>query len=149
MMKRLLFLLVLALMTVGAQAQVLDVEDVEDTVYTVHSIDQRQFWQLVGNWDLEDWTPRNERPVVVDFCAKWCRPCRLLEPILSDLAQYYHGDVDFYLIDVDQNPDIVSAFEIRSIPYVLMCPLQGKPQAVIGYKPQQEYTRIINQMISQ
>lgn len=137
--------LLLALMTMTVNAQRL-VEDT-DTVYTVHSMTQAQFRQVIADYDAREWQMRNERPVVVDFYADWCVPCRRLEPILRNIAHYYQGEVDFYRINVDKNQDIAGAFEIRSIPYLLICPLKREPKGITGLYPEQEYIRIINQVL--
>lgn len=144
-MKRILFALLLALaaMSVNAQQRV----DNPDTVYTVHSIDQDRFKDVIADWGAADWNMVSPRPVVVDFYADWCMPCRRLAPILRDVAQYYHGEVDFYRINVDDNPDIASAFEVRSIPMLLICPLQGDPKSLVGLYTMQEYIRFIDQAL--
>lgn len=130
-------------MSVNAQQRV----DNPDTVYTVHSIDQDRFKDVIADWDATDWNMVSPRPVVVDFYADWCMPCRRLAPILRDVAQYYHGEVDFYRINVDDNPDIASAFEVRSIPMLLICPLQGDPKSLVGLYTMQEYIRFIDQAL--
>lgn len=144
-MKRILFALLLALaaMSVNAQQRV----DNPDTVYTVRSIDQDRFKDVIADWGATDWNMVSPRPVVVDFYADWCMPCRRLAPILHDVAQYYHGEVDFYRINVDDNPDIASAFEVRSIPMLLICPLQGDPKSLVGLYTMQEYIRFIDQAL--
>ena len=130
-------------MSVNAQQRV----DNPDTVYTVHSIDQDMFKDVIADWGATDWNMVSPRPVVVDFYADWCMPCRRLAPILRDVAQYYHGEVDFYRINVDDNPDIASAFEVRSIPMLLICPLQGDPKSLVGLYTMQEYIRFIDQAL--
>ena len=119
------------------------VEDL-DTVYTVHSITQDRFAKQIADWNARDWKMVSPRPVVVDFYADWCVPCRRLDPILRDIAHYYGGEVDFYRINVDKNPDIASVFQVRSIPYLLICPLDEEPKEIIGLYPKQEYIRVIN-----
>lgn len=145
-MKKLLFSLLLALVAFGAKAQRYDVNP--DTVYTVHSMTQDGFKELIADYRAADWTMRNPRPVVVDFYADWCRPCKLLEPILRQVAQHYNGEVDFYRINVDDNSDIADVFQIRSIPFLLICPLEGDPKSVIGLYSKQEYIRVINLALS-
>lgn len=130
-------------MSVNAQQRV----DNPDTVYTVHSIDQDRFKDVIADWGATDWNMVSPRPVVVDFYADWCMPCRRLAPILRDVARYYHGEVDFYRINVDDNPDIASAFEVRSIPMLLICPLQGDPKSLVGLYTMQEYIRFIDQTL--
>ena len=143
MIKRYLVLLVVGLIAWGANAQV--VVENPDTVYTVHSISQEQFKVLVADWTARDWEMVSPRPVVVDFYADWCMPCKRLNPILREIAQHYEGKVDFYRINVDQNSDICEVFQIRNIPYLLVCPLEGEPKNVIGLYSRQEYIRVFNQ----
>ncbi len=150
MMKRVLFVLLVALTAIGASAQHDNAQDDRvDTVYTVHPITQDQFKQLIADYEARDWNMVSPRPVVVDFYADWCGPCKRLEPILRDVAHHYQGAVDFYRINVDQNTDIAVAFQVRSIPYLLICPLQGEPKEVIGLYPMEEYIRVIDLALGQ
>ena len=145
-MKKILIVLLLALaaMSVNAQRYVED----RDTVYTVHAINQVQFADLIADWQASEWALVSPRPVVVDFYADWCGPCRRLAPILRDIAQHYQGEVDFYRINVDENPDIAAAFEVRSIPMLLIWPLDGDPKTLVGLYSMQDYIRIINQVLA-
>ena len=120
-----------------------------DTIYTVHPINQQEFRELIADWSARDWVMVSERPAVIDFYADWCQPCKRLEPILRQVAQHYEGTVDFYRINVDDNPEISDVFQIRSVPYLLICPLKGEPKSVIGVYPQREFIRVINQALSQ
>jgi thioredoxin len=144
-MKKLFFAVLLTFVTLSISAQG-NVEN-PDTVYTVHSIDQDRFKDVIADWGARDWKMVSPRPVVVDFYADWCGPCRRLAPILREIAHYYQGEVDFYRINVDDNPDIAAAFEVRSIPMLLICPLNGEPKTVVGLYAKQEYIRVINQAI--
>ena len=151
MLRKVLFmmLLVAALYTPDAAAQRLDYDGDLDTIYTVHPINQVEFRERIADWTARDWVMVSERPVVVDFYADWCQPCKRLEPILRQVAQHYEGTVDFYRINVDQNSEISDVFQIRSVPFLLICPLKGEPKSVIGLFPQREYNRVINQALSQ
>ena len=144
-MRRILFFLLVTLsLALDANAQRYHVDEEGNTTYMVQTINQDQFKELIADWGARDWRVVSPRPVVVDFYADWCAPCKRLAPILRDIAQYYHGEVDFYRINVDNNPDIAAAFEIRSIPLLLICPLEDDPKTVTGLYPMQEYIRVIN-----
>ena len=113
----------------------------------MQNIDQDQFKELIADWGAKDWVMRSERPAIIDFYADWCAPCKRLEPRLRQIAQIYNGEVDFYRIDVDDNPDIAGAFQIRNIPCLLICPLDGEPKTVTGLYPLNEYIRVFNQAL--
>ena len=134
------------MLAVGASAQRFNVVD-GDTVYVVQNIDQDQFKELIADWGAKDWVMRSERPAIIDFYADWCAPCKRLEPRLRQIAQIYNGEVDFYRIDVDDNPDIAATFQIRNIPCLLICPLDGEPKTVTGLYPLNEYIRVFNQAL--
>jgi thioredoxin 1 len=60
-----------------------------------------------------------DRLIVVDLYADWCAPCRIIAPILDDLAVQYSGKVDFYRVNVDQNTAVANFFKVSAIPYVV------------------------------
>lgn len=62
---------------------------------------------------------KSDKPAVVDFWAEWCGPCRMVGPIINELAQEYEGKMVIGKMDVDSNPEIPAKFGIRSIPTVL------------------------------
>ena len=59
------------------------------------------------------------KPMVLDFWAEWCGPCRIVSPIIDELAQEYEGRVTIGKINVDENDDVVGRFGIRNIPTVI------------------------------
>ena len=76
-----------------------------------------------------------DKPVLVEFGAPWCGPCRLLEPVLSELASQYDGKVDFYSVNVDMAPELVMDYDILGVPTVILF-RGGKPQhRLTGYRP--------------
>ena len=81
---------------------------------------------------------KGDKPCVVDFHAPWCVYCKALSPVLDQLAEEYDGKIDFYKVDVDQEPELESAFKIRMIPNLLFVPVNGTPYMELGTmgKPQ-------------
>jgi len=79
-----------------------------------------------------DWVFQGERPVVIDFFATWCGPCKATAPIVEELAKEYAGKIDFYKVDVDQEPELSAVFNIRSVPTLLFIPMNDTPQMATG-----------------
>ena|ERR1035437_3274917 len=63
---------------------------------------------------------KSDKPVLVDFTATWCGPCRMIAPIIEDLANEYQGRAVFGKLDVDENPETSMNFGVRSIPTLLI-----------------------------
>ena len=83
----------------------------------------------------KDWKFEGERPAIIDFYADWCGPCKMVAPILEELAEEYDGKVDIYKIDTDAEQQLAGMFGIQSIPSILFIPKDGKPQMATGALP--------------
>jgi thioredoxin 1 len=76
------------------------------------------------------------RPVVVDFWAAWCGPCRMVAPEIEKLAAKYEGAVDIVKVDVDANPEVSGMLGIQSIPTIAFFPGgEQQPMGVVGFQP--------------
>lgn len=84
---------------------------------------------------FEDLVLKNPRPVVVDFWAAWCGPCKMVAPELEKLAQKYDGIVDVVKVDVDANPGLSQHFGIMSIPTIAFFQPGKQPIGVVGFRP--------------
>ena len=82
---------------------------------------------------FEELVLRNERPVIVDFWATWCPPCRKVAPELESLAAKYEGVVDVVKVDVDANPMLSAAFGIQSIPTIAFFRPGQQPRGILGF----------------
>ena len=84
---------------------------------------------------FEELVLKNDKPVVVDFWAAWCGPCRMVAPELERLAEKYDGSVEVVKVDVDANPGISQAFNILSLPTIAFFRPGQQPMGVAGFRP--------------
>lgn len=108
-----------------------------------------QFKTLVWDYskDADNWVFKGDLPVIIDFYADWCRPCKMVAPIMDELAAEYKGKIRVYKIDTDKEKELAQAFNIRSIPAVLFVPVEGKPQMSVGALPKPTFETAIKDVL--
>ncbi len=113
---------------------------------SVNYLTTDQFKTKVFNYTTEkEWKYLGDKPCIIDFYTTWCGPCKMLAPIMEQLAKEYAGKVYFYKVDVEQEREIAQAFQITSFPRILYIPQSEKPMMQIGLQPKEEIKAIIDE----
>jgi len=116
--------------------------------YFMESLTKDSFLQKVFNYEQnKEWKFEGKLPCIIDFYAEWCRPCKMVEPVLQELAQEYQGKLNIYRIDTEAHQELAAAFGIQSIPSLLFVPLNDKPQMATGALPQKTLKKAIKEVL--
>ncbi len=106
------------------------------------------FLEKVFNFEKnQEWKFEGNLPCLIDFYADWCGPCKMVAPILEELSKEFEGKINIYKVDTEVEQELAAAFGIRSIPSMLFCPKDGKPQMATGALPKQAMTDAINEVL--
>ena len=87
------------------------------------------------------------KPMVVDFFATWCGPCKQLEPILKEVEQNHKGEVIFQRIDVDQEPELAQEFRIEAIPMLMFITPEGEYKTLVGLQDAKAIEALIGELL--
>ena len=98
---------------------------------------------IITKENFENEVLKSDIPVLVDFWATWCGPCRMLAPVIEEIAEEQAGKIKVGKIDVDQQPELAMAFRVVSIPTLILFK-EGKAVAQsLGYKPKAQIEEML------
>ncbi|NCF52180.1 thioredoxin [Gammaproteobacteria bacterium] len=103
---------------------------------------------VVTDGDFADKVLRSEKPVLVDFWAEWCAPCRALGPIIESLADDFADRVTIAKVDIDANQEAAMRYGIRSIPTVVLFDKGQVVDTFIGVRPKADYIASLQNALS-
>ena len=96
-------------------------------------LNKREFKDKIYDYsNSKDWKYKGDLPAVIDFYADWCMPCKMVAPLLNQLSKEYEGQVKFYKVNTEKDPEVARAFGVSSIPTLLFIAPTGNPTVVRG-----------------
>lgn len=116
----------------------------------IGSITYKEFLDKIYDFEhdsTQTWVNKSNRPVVIDFYAPWCAPCKKIAPSLQELSVEYKGKVDFYKVDTQEEEFLAIAFNIQSVPTLMFIPKEGEPYLSLGYISKGEIKSIIKELV--
>jgi thioredoxin len=120
----------------------------ETMVKNVVHLTTQEFKDKVFNYETnKEWKYLGELPAIIDFYADWCGPCKMVAPVLEDLARDYAGQIQIYKVNTENEQELAAVFGIRSIPTLLFVPMEGKPQMAMGALPRKSFDEAIKDIL--
>ena len=114
----------------------------------VEHLTKETFLTKVFNFDEnKEWKFEGEKPCIIDFYADWCGPCKMVAPILEELASEYDGKIDVFKIDTEKEQELAAVFGVRSIPSLLFVPKEGQPQMAMGALPKETFEKAFKEVL--
>lgn len=113
------------------------------------ALTKQDFLNKVMNFEQNpnEWKYLGDKPCVIDFYASWCAPCKMLAPILDELAEEYADSIYIYKVNTEEEQELSAAFNIRSIPTLLFVPMEGQTQMSQGALPKASLRKAIDEIL--
>ena len=121
----------------------------KETEMKTIEINKEQFLQKVVNYESNPtaWKYLGDKPAIIDFFASWCGPCKMVAPILEELAEEYGDSIVIYKVNTEKERELSSAFGIRSIPTLIFVPMGENPQVVQGAMGKADFRKVIDEVL--
>jgi thioredoxin 1 len=114
----------------------------------VEHLNKEAFLNKVFNYEKnKEWKFEGEKPCIIDFYADWCGPCKMVAPVLEELAKDYDGKLNVFKVNTEEEQELASAFGIKSIPSFLFVPAEGQPQMAMGALPKETFIKAFKDVL--
>jgi len=114
----------------------------------IEHLTKETFLNKVFNYEKnKEWKFEGDKPCLIDFYADWCGPCKMVAPVLEDLAKDFDGKMNIYKVNTEEQQELASVFGIRSIPSFLFVPLNTQPQMAMGALPKETFVKAFKDVL--
>ena len=100
--------------------------------------------QVITSQEFPSKVLQAEGPVMVDFFATWCGPCRMLGPVLDEISQETAGTASVYKVDVDQSPDLAARYGVTGVPAIMVFRNGEVAKSTVGFQPKQSLMQLLD-----
>jgi len=114
----------------------------------VEHLKKETFKEKIFNFEEnKEWKFEGELPCLIDFYADWCQPCKMVAPILEELAEEYKGKINVFKVNTEEEQELAAVFGVRSIPSLLFVPMDEQPQMAMGALPKDTFEKAIEDVL--
>lgn len=143
-MKKLLTIILCTAFAFSCNAQ--EKKSTDDVGKCIH-ITAEEFNKKIDNTNDKEWKYLGNKPAIVDFYADWCGPCKMIAPVLEEIATERSKDIVIYKVNVDEYPELANQFGITGIPALLYIPMKGDPELVTGFMKKEDIEKNIKNIL--
>lgn len=137
-----------ALLLAACETQATNNNKKENKMKTIE-LTKADFLKKVMDYETNpnEWKYLGDKPAIIDFYASWCGPCKMVAPILEELAEEYDGQIYIYKVNTEEEQELAGLFGIRSIPSILFIPMGEQPQMATGAMPKSSFKEAIDKVL--
>lgn len=139
---------IFSLLFAGCETKAMNNHKNENKMKTIE-LTKADFLKRVVDYEKNpnEWQYLGDKPAIIDFYASWCGPCKMVAPILEELAEEYDGQIYIYKVNTENEQELAALFGIRSIPSILFIPMNDKPQMATGAMPKHAFKDAIDKVL--
>lgn len=114
----------------------------------IENLTKETFLEKIFDYEnKKEWDFQGDLPCIIDFWAEWCGPCKMVAPVLEQIAKDYDGKLNVFKVNTEEQQELAGAFGIQSIPSLLFIPMGEQPQMAAGALPREAFDEVIKDVL--